>query len=134
MLFAHNATVGPTALLKTNEAKVILGTSLTYYRCNEKHINPKYLLQYLRSKEFKSQYESIMRQSTRNQVPITKQRTFTHIIPPLEVQNKLVPKLVNLIDKIEKLEAIYTQKVADLEEMKKSVLQKAFSGQLKTIN
>ncbi|MCH1437356.1 MAG: restriction endonuclease subunit S [Flavobacteriales bacterium] len=134
VLFAHNATVGPTALLKTNEAKVILGTSLTYYRCNEKYINPKYLLQYLRSKEFKSQYESIMTQSTRNQVPITKQRTFTHIIPPLEVQNKLVPKLVNLIDKIEKLEAIYTQKVEDLEEMKKSVLQKAFSGQLNTVN
>ena len=33
-----------------------------------------------------------------------------------------------------KLEAIYTQKIADLEEMKKSVLQKAFSGQLNTIN
>jgi DNA-damage-inducible protein D len=29
-----------------------------------------------------------------------------------------------------KVEAIYTQKIADLDEMKKSVLQKAFSGQL----
>lgn len=29
-----------------------------------------------------------------------------------------------------KLEAIYTQKLADLEELKKSVLQKAFSGKL----
>ena len=40
----------------------------------------------------------------------------------------------NLSNKTKKLEAIYTQKIADLEEMKKSVLQKAFSGQLNTIN
>jgi hypothetical protein len=31
-----------------------------------------------------------------------------------------------------KLEAIYQQKINDLEELKKSVLQKAFSGALKT--
>ena len=30
-----------------------------------------------------------------------------------------------------KLEAIYQQKISDLEELKKSVLQKAFSGELK---
>jgi type I restriction enzyme S subunit len=33
-----------------------------------------------------------------------------------------------------KVEAIYTQKIADLDEMKKSVLQKAFSGQLTNVN
>jgi type I restriction enzyme S subunit len=31
-----------------------------------------------------------------------------------------------------RLEAIYQQKVSDLEELKKSVLQQAFSGELKT--
>ena len=31
-----------------------------------------------------------------------------------------------------KLEAIYQQKINDLKELKKSVLQKAFSGELKT--
>ena len=43
-------------------------------------------------------------------------------------------KLNNLKAETKKLESIYTQKLADLEEMKKSVLQKAFSGQLNTIN
>ncbi len=32
----------------------------------------------------------------------------------------------------QKLEAIYRQKLLNLEELKKSVLQKAFSGELKT--
>lgn len=43
VLFAHNATVGPTVVLHTDEEKVILGTSLTAYRCNQEEIMPNYL-------------------------------------------------------------------------------------------
>ena len=39
-------------------------------------------------------------------------------------------KLEALSTETKKLEAIYTQKINDLEELKKSVLQKAFAGQL----
>ena len=46
VLFAHNATVGPVAILFTDEENVILGTSLTYYRCNPHHILPEYLARY----------------------------------------------------------------------------------------
>ena len=56
------------------------------------------------------------------------------LVPPLTRQKQIVQKLDALSAKTKKLEAIYTQKIADLEEMKKSVLQKAFSGQLNTIN
>jgi type I restriction enzyme S subunit len=54
--------------------------------------------------------------------------------PSLQEQKKVVQKLNDLTAQTKKLEAIYIQKIADLEEMKKSVLQKAFSGQLNTIN
>jgi type I restriction enzyme S subunit len=93
VLFAHNATVGPVALLRTTEEKVILGTSLTYYRCNRKHILPEYLAHYMRSFAFTSQYSQVMRQSTRNQVPITKQREFFHVIPPLSEQERMIGTL-----------------------------------------
>jgi len=93
VLFAHNATVGPTAILETNEEKVILGTSLTYYRCNKEFINNEYLLAFMRSKNFIKQYQDVMRQATRNQVPITKQRTFTFLIPPLDIQLEVVKKV-----------------------------------------
>ena len=52
----------------------------------------------------------------------------------IKEQKKVVQKLDALSAECKKLEAIYIQKIADLEEMKKSVLQKAFSGQLNTIN
>lgn len=130
VLFAHNATVGPTALLITEEPKVILGTSLTYYRCNQNYILPKYLLLYLRSKEFTTQYEAVMRQMTRNQVPITKQRTFYHIIPPLEVQAYLIPKLEMLNIEVEEIVEKLEKKLDLLNELKKSILHKAFAGEL----
>tara|TARA_B110000046_G_scaffold182678_1_gene217185 strand:- start:6 stop:1244 length:1239 start_codon:yes stop_codon:yes gene_type:complete len=49
-------------------------------------------------------------------------------------QKTVIQKIEVLSNKTKKLEAIYAQKLADLEELKKSVLQKAFSGQLNTIN
>jgi type I restriction enzyme, S subunit len=52
--------------------------------------------------------------------------------PSLNEQNEIVRKLDALILETKKLEAIYQQKINDLDELKKSVLQKAFSGELKT--
>jgi len=45
-------------------------------------------------------------------------------------QQSIVAKLNTLSAETKKLEAIYTQKLADLEELKKSILQKAFKGEL----
>jgi type I restriction enzyme S subunit len=130
VLFAHNATVGPVAILRTDEEKVILGTSLTYYRCNPEHILPEYLAHYMRSSEFKAQYLQVMRQSTRNQVPITKQREFFHVIPPLSEQKRITSMLDTLFDDGRRLENIYDRKTQELHALKKSLLHEAFSGNL----
>jgi type I restriction enzyme, S subunit len=130
VLFAHNATVGPVAMLYTDEPKVILSTSLTYYRCHPDHIVPEYLAHYMRSPEFKDQYEAVMRQSTRNQVPITKQRQFFHVIPPLIEQRRIAEKLDSLMDEVKRLDAIYKHRSTHLSVLKQSILQKAFSGEV----
>ena len=51
-------------------------------------------------------------------------------LPLLKEQQTIVQKLDALSAETKKLEAIYQQKINDLEELKKSVLQKAFSGEL----
>lgn len=76
VLFAHNATVGPTVVLKTTEPKVILSTSLTAYRCNKSYLLPNYLKAYMQSEGFVRQYSGEMKQTTRNQVPITAQKKY----------------------------------------------------------
>lgn len=52
-------------------------------------------------------------------------------IPPLKQQQTIVQKLDALSLETKKLEAIYQKKITDLDELKKSILQKAFSGELK---
>ena len=120
----------PWRCFYTDEPKVILSTSLTYYRCDLSHILPEYLAHYMRSPEFKDQYEAIMRQSTRNQVPITKQREFFHVIPPLDEQRRIAKKLNSLRGEVTRLEAIYNERLARVSDLKQSILQKAFSGEL----
>lgn len=50
----------------------------------------------------------------------------------IKQQEAIVQKLDAFSAEIKKLEAIYQKKINDLEELKKSVLQKAFSGELRT--
>lgn len=51
-------------------------------------------------------------------------------VPPVEEQKEIIEKAENLRAETQKLEALYQQKIADLEELKKSILQKAFAGEL----
>lgn len=53
-------------------------------------------------------------------------------LPPISEQKTIVHKLDALSAETKKLETIYQQKLNDLEELKKSILQKAFNGELKT--
>lgn len=130
VLFAHNATVGPVSVLHTEEPKVILSTSLTYYRWNPSHIIPEYLAHYMRSPLFRRQHETVMRQSTRNQVPITKQREFLHVIPPLAIQRSVADQLDTLDETRREWAVVYTKKLSSIADLKQSILRKAFTGEL----
>lgn len=52
--------------------------------------------------------------------------------PSVKEQRAIVQKLDALSTQTRKLESIYRQKIDDLEELKKSLLQKAFNGELKS--
>ena len=51
-------------------------------------------------------------------------------LPPLPEQKSIVAKLDALSEKTKNLESTYQQKLASLEELKKSILNKAFNGEL----
>lgn len=51
-------------------------------------------------------------------------------LPPLPVQQSIVARLDALSGETQRLEAIYKQKIAVLDELKQSLLQKAFAGEL----
>ena len=57
-------------------------------------------------------------------------RDFKIKLPPLAEQKVIVKKLTELSEQTKKLEEIYKQKLTNLEELKKSILKKAFAGEL----
>lgn len=54
----------------------------------------------------------------------------TFPFPELKVQDRIVEKLDSLSEDIQKLEIVYKQKLDELAELKQSILQKAFAGEL----
>lgn len=58
--------------------------------------------------------------------------TFPILLPTLIEQESIIKDLEKLRSETQRLEKHYTQKIADLDELKKSILQKAFNGELNT--
>lgn len=122
VLFAHNATVGPVAILETREPIVILGTSLTAYRCNTDQLMPEYLKTYLECEYFVRQYEVEMQQSTRKQVPITTQRKYTVVVPTITLQKEYAV----FFKQNDKIKLLLKQSLEKLTTLKNSLMQKYF--------
>jgi len=118
--------VGKTATIKNLDEEMTFGTFMMIIRSPFN----SYLSWFFKSTDFRNQIKggenNMINQITRymlDDVVIS--------FPPTEKQNEVVRQLDALSIEIKKLETIYNQKINDLEELKKSVLQKAFSGQLK---
>lgn len=124
VLFAHNATVGPSSLVETHEDFIIISTTATYYRCNGEEIKNTYLLNFFRSKLFESQYSSVMSQSTRNQVPILAQRKFYLALPHIKEQTSIANALSDVDALLTELEKLIAKKQA----IKTATMQQLLTG------
>jgi len=96
------------------------------------NINKRFLLYFLKSSLAMKYILYMSNGGAQEFIGLTALRSFPIPYPSLKEQQIIVQKLDALIVKTKKLEAIYQKKMDDLDELKKSVLQKAFSGELKT--
>lgn len=93
---------------------------------------PEFLHYALISKEYKDRLLKTGEKGGSTRQAITKAEIEDFLInyPSFSEQNAIVVKLDDILAETKKLETIYQQKLADLEELKKSVLKKAFNGDL----
>lgn len=98
---------------------------------DETKLTKRYLFYFLKHRSIQ-QY--IIRLSTRaaGQSGLNKEtiEPYPISLPPLKVQENIVKKLDALSAQTNALQQIYKQKLANLEELKKSILHKAFNGEL----
>lgn len=130
VLLAHNATVGPSVLLKTKYPFVILSTTLTLYRLNKEKMDNLFFSNILRSDNVQFQLKRMMKQTTRNQVPILAQRKINIHYPCNTKEQKKIGEFFGIIDKKIQLQQ---QKIDLLQEQKKGFLQKMFPKNGETV-
>ena len=101
-------------------------------RANKEIISPLFLSSLLTSKFYKDQIlETGEQGATRQAITKAQLETFAIAFPKkIREQEIIIEKMHTLSAKTKKLESIYQQKIDNLEELKKSVLQKAFGGEL----
>lgn len=99
----------------------------------KKELDSKFVFYAMRTKKF---YDQVIHNSAQATLPIINKGKWETLIisyPKSKIeQQKIVKKLDSVLIESKKLESIYQQKIEDLEELKKSVLKKAFSGELNT--
>jgi type I restriction enzyme S subunit len=127
--------IGRTLLASKVEGKVSHSGFTIRIRLNVENIDPIYLCNYLKIPKTR---KILVDGGNGVGIKSLNQGSLSALIIPfpksLKEQQTIVQKLDILSTEIKKLEVIYQQKINDLEELKKSVLQKAFSGELKTLN
>lgn len=101
-------------------------------RAKKEIIDPIFLNLLLTSKFYKDQLLFTGEQgATRQAITKAQIENFRISIPSLKAQQTIVRQLDALRTETQKLEAVYQKKIDDLEELKKSILQKAFAGELR---
>jgi type I restriction enzyme S subunit len=101
----------------------------------KKEFEPKFIYYVMTSKEFQEKVllEGKGAQATLPIINKSKWENLTISFPKSKTeQRKFVEKFDAVQKETKKLEAIYQQKINDLEELKKSILQKAFAGELRS--
>ena len=93
-------------------------------------VNSKWLFYWILSPDAFRQANDTATGTAQKTVSLNALRNF--IVPKMTIQQQesVVTKLDTLSSETKKLEVIYHQKLADLDELKKSILEKAFRGEL----
>lgn len=94
------------------------------------NINPYFLLFYLKSQFALRYIEAESRGGAQPFIGLTKLRAFPILLASLEEQNDVASQLKSVETHSENLVTAYQNKLEALDELKKSILQKAFSGEL----
>lgn len=127
ILFAMIGTIGNPVVIKVEPDFAIKNVALFKV---PKEQNSYFLKYFLDSRFVIDKMISEAKGTTQKFVGLGYLRNFKVKLPKLAKQELIVAKLDKLSEQTKKLEEIYKKKLENLEELKKSILKKAFSGEL----
>lgn len=125
------ASIGRTAIFNLDDIANV-NQAVCVIRCNRKLLFNEYLMYLLNSPFTKQHLHDNEVNNARANLSLGFFRSLEIPIPLLAIQKEIVSKIKAIHIQTQKMEKIYQQKLNDLEELKKSILQKAFTGELTT--
>lgn len=134
LLNITGASVARCALLPKQYAGGRVNQHVSIIRLDSDTVNPEFAVNMLVSKYYKNLLLGIGKKggSTRQAITKAQIQNFTISFPTVDDQQQLINDLNYLSDKTKLLRRKYQSEETSLLELKKSLLQKAFSGELTT--
>lgn len=122
--------VGKTAIYRGDMPAIFAGYLIRVHH-DRRTLLPEFLNMFLNSKSAREYGRSISGKSV-NQANISasKLKTYPIILPSVEVQEEIVERMERLRGPLKDLESSYEVKIQDTDDLRKSLLQKAFAGEL----
>ncbi|MBI0397471.1 restriction endonuclease subunit S [Cyclobacterium marinum] len=123
---------GKLGIAKNLENGIGFGSSeYVVYRVNKNKLSPEFLYFFLNRESFRIKGKSLMSGAVghkRIQPNFYEGEIIS--LPSLQNQKNILTKITTVQINLNQIESKYRQKLHDLEELKKSILQKAFAGEL----
>jgi len=132
IIMSKIGNAGNVYLMPRIDRPCSLAMNLFLIRLNERKALPEFVFQYLKSYSGEFQIKSRLQGATTKTITKDNVRNIIIPLPTLNEQKTIVRQLDDLQTETQKLESVYQKKIDDLEELKKSIFQKAFVGELKT--
>jgi type I restriction enzyme, S subunit len=133
VVLTTRGTIGNLALYddSVDYENVRINSGMLILRPNIETIHPSYLFEIMRSDIVRNQIEAKVSGAAQPQLPVNTLNTFSFPVPTLlDDQIKAVELIKEAEILIKELIRIYNGKLTALDELKKSLLQKAFTGEL----
>lgn len=129
IVIGRRGEMGRCALVTEVEDGWLCGTGSFFIKPSSR-CDTRYLVRFLRSNGCKARLEKIAGGAVMPNLSNTDLGNLAFDLPPLDRQKAIVEGIESLHEETRCLEEIYRQKLAALEELKKSLLHRAFNGEL----
>jgi len=129
VVIARRGEIGRCAVVSRDQAGWFCGTGCFVIRPSERS-DPHFLAILLRSQPYREKLDGMAGRAT---MPSLSNKDLANLVvglPPMPIQRRIVALHGDLSKESERLAAVYSRKLAALDELKQSLLHQAFCGQL----